>query len=117
MLLSSVIQHASAETYFAKIENGIVTNVIVADKDFADSQPGTWIQTYKDSPTKQYAGIGYFYNDATQKIIPLDKPQNIFNAFKLNLANFTTILSSELSKALSPKTQPVIIENFTAGIK
>lgn len=31
--------------HFAKIENGIVVNVIVAEQDFIDTQPGTWIQT------------------------------------------------------------------------
>ena len=31
--------------HFAKVENGIVTAVIVADQEFVDSQEGTWIQT------------------------------------------------------------------------
>ena len=33
-------------SHFAKIENGIVTNVIVAEQDFIDAHcEGTWLQT------------------------------------------------------------------------
>jgi hypothetical protein len=31
--------------HFAKVEDGIVTNVIVADQEFVDNQDGTWVQT------------------------------------------------------------------------
>ena len=31
--------------HFAKIENSIVTNVIVAEQEFIDTQSGTWVQT------------------------------------------------------------------------
>ena len=31
--------------HFAKIEDGIVTNVIVAEQEFIDTQDGTWVQT------------------------------------------------------------------------
>ncbi len=52
-------------SYFAKIdENGIVVNVIVADAEFIAGQPGTWIETFMDDPTKQYAGIGHGWNGA-----------------------------------------------------
>ena len=31
--------------HFAKIVDGLVTNVIVAEQDFLDTQSGTWVQT------------------------------------------------------------------------
>jgi hypothetical protein len=69
-------------THFAKIGgDSVVTDVIVAEQEFVDSQPGTWVQTSyntrgglhyaPDSNTpdggvalsKNYAGIGYTYVD------------------------------------------------------
>lgn len=44
--------------YFAQVENGIVTNVIVADSNFASSLGGVWIETVKPN----LAGIGYSYD-------------------------------------------------------
>ena len=32
-------------SHFAKIEDGIVTKVIVAEQEFIDTQDGTWVQT------------------------------------------------------------------------
>lgn len=66
--------------HYAKIESGIVTNVIVADEEFISTLPGTWIQTSyntrggvhygqdglpddKEPLRKNYAGIGYIYDD------------------------------------------------------
>jgi len=61
-------------SHFAKIKDGIVTNVIVAEQDFIDTQEGTWVQTsyntyggqHKLGGTpllrKNYAGIGYTYD-------------------------------------------------------
>ena len=56
-------------THFAKVVDGIVTRVIVAEPDFfstsgfIDDSPGTWIQTYKDASQRgNYAGIGYKYD-------------------------------------------------------
>ena len=66
--------------HFAKVEDGIVTNVIVAEQDYIDTQEGTWVQTSynthggkhyapnsntEDEGTplrKNYAGIGYTYD-------------------------------------------------------
>jgi len=50
-------------SHFAKVENGIVTNVIVATQDFfdtfVDNTPGEWVQTsYTNS---NFAGVGYTY--------------------------------------------------------
>jgi hypothetical protein len=68
-------------SYFAKIEDGVVTNVIAADQDFIDNNmDGEWVQTSyntyggkhydpdtgleDDKPQlrKNYAGIGGIYD-------------------------------------------------------
>lgn len=59
-------------SHYAKIENGIVTTVIVAEADFIATQPGEWIQTSYNTKGNQhpesrplrgnYAGIGYTYD-------------------------------------------------------
>ena len=62
--------------HYAKVVNGLVVNVIVAEPEFfdtfIDSSPGEWIQTSyntfggqhpEDRPIrKNFAGIGYTYN-------------------------------------------------------
>jgi hypothetical protein len=62
--------------HFAKVQNGIVVNVIVAEQDFfdifVDTSPGEWIQTSYNTRggqhpegrplRKNYAGIGYTYD-------------------------------------------------------
>ena len=67
-------------SHFAKVEDGIVTEVTVAEQEFIDTLNGTWVQTSyntrggkhynpetheEDSGTplrKNYAGIGYTYD-------------------------------------------------------
>jgi hypothetical protein len=70
--------------HFAKVVNGLVTNVIVAEAEFfetfVDSSPGEWIQTSynthggqhpNNTPLrKNYAGIGYTYNRELDAFIP-----------------------------------------------
>jgi len=74
--------------HFAKIENGVVTQVIVVDnKDTADASGvekeyigaafcerllgGTWKQTsYNGNMRKNYAGIGYTYNEDIDAFVP-----------------------------------------------
>ena len=62
-------------SHFAKVENGIVTQVIVAEESFfetfIDTTPGEWIQcSYNNNIRGSFAGIGYMY----------DKISNIFYA-------------------------------------
>lgn len=62
-------------SHFAKIQNGIVTKVIVAEAEFfdtyVDDSPGKWVQTYKDrSQRKNYAGIGFSYDATRDAFIP-----------------------------------------------
>jgi hypothetical protein len=59
--------------HYALIEDGVVTNVIVAEQDFIDTQSGTWVQTSYNTQAgvhtlggtplrKNYAGIGMTYD-------------------------------------------------------
>jgi hypothetical protein len=68
--------------HFAKVENGIVTQVIVAEQDVIDSGMfGTgWVQTSYNTHggwhpngrplRKNYAGIGYIYDISRDAFIP-----------------------------------------------
>ena len=71
--------------HFAKILDGKVTQIIVAEPEFfetfVDSSPGTWIQTSYNTQggvhllggtplRKNYAGIGYTYDSARDAFIP-----------------------------------------------
>ena len=65
-------------SHYAKVVDGKVTQVIVAEADFfntfVDSSPGAWIQTSYNTHANQhpegrplrgnYAGIGYTYDQA-----------------------------------------------------
>ena len=69
-------------SHFAKVENGIVTQVIVAEQDVIDSGLfGTgWIQTSYNTYggqhpegrplRKNYAGVGYTYDETRDAFIP-----------------------------------------------
>jgi hypothetical protein len=62
------------QQYFAQIdENNLVVDVKVVDYDFLknnpDRYPGRWIETFLDSD-KQYAGIGFYYNETTNDFEP-----------------------------------------------
>lgn len=61
---------------FAKIENNIVTQVIVAEKDFIDAKilTGDWIQSSNN------AGIGYCYD----KELNIFYPPQPFKSWTLN---------------------------------
>jgi hypothetical protein len=73
--------------HYAKVNNGIVEKVIVAEQEFfdtfVDSSPGAWIQTSYNTHGNQhpegrplrgnYAGIGYTY-DATNDVFYAPKP-------------------------------------------
>jgi hypothetical protein len=65
-------------SHFAKVENGVVTNVIVAEAEFfdtfIDSTPGQWIQTSYNTRANthlnggtplrgNYAGVGSIYDE------------------------------------------------------
>ena len=71
--------------HYAKVLDGKVTNVIVADQEFfttfVDTEPGEWIQTSYNTHggvhslggtplRKNYAGIGYSYDRTKDAFIP-----------------------------------------------
>ena len=71
-------------SHFAKVLNGIVTQVIVAEPEFfdtfVDSSPGQWIQTSYNTRggqhpenrplRKNFAGIGFTYDAEKDAFIP-----------------------------------------------
>ena len=71
-------------SHYAKVNNGIVEKVIVAEADFfntfVDSSPGQWIQTSYNTHGNQhpngtplrgnYAGVGYTYDSANDVFYP-----------------------------------------------
>lgn len=72
-------------SHFAKVENGVVTQVIVAEQDFINSgalgEPSLWVQTsYNTSGgqhllggtplRKNFAGIGFTYDATRDAFIP-----------------------------------------------
>ena len=81
-------------SHFAKVENGIVTQVIVAEQDFINSgavgPANEWVQTSYNTRGNQhtegrplrgnYAGVGYTY-DAQNDVFYAPKP---FPSWTLN---------------------------------
>lgn len=75
-------------SHFAKVVNGIVTQVIVAEPEFfdtfVDTSPGQWIQTSYNTHggqhpegrplRKNFAGIGFTYDVERDAFIP-PKPE------------------------------------------
>lgn len=72
-------------SHFAKVENGIVTQVIVIEQDVIDTglwgAPASWIQTSYNTGAgvhrlggaplrKNYAGVGYTYDSTRDAFIP-----------------------------------------------
>ncbi len=81
--------------HYAKVNNNIVEQVIVAEAEFfetfVDSSPGEWIQTSYNTLggvhldggvalRKNYAGVGYTYDSVRDAFIP---PQP-YNSWTLN---------------------------------
>lgn len=81
-------------SHFARVVDGIVTKIIVAEQDYInnynDGEPGVWIQTSYNTDggehpegrplRKNYAGIGYAYDSVRDAFIA-PKP---FNSWVLN---------------------------------
>jgi hypothetical protein len=72
-------------THYAKVNNGIVEKVIVAEAGFfdtfVDDSPGEWVETsYTGDFRKNYAGVGYTYDTTRDAFIP----QQSYNSWTLN---------------------------------
>jgi hypothetical protein len=86
-------------SHYAKVNNGLVEQVIVAEADFfdtfVDSSPGQWIQTSYNTHANQhpegrplrgnYAGVGYTY-DATNDVFYAPQP---YPSWTLNETTWT----------------------------
>ena len=71
-------------SHFAKVENGVVTEVLVIEQDVIDTglfgDPALWVQTSYNTHggqhpegrplRKNYAGVGYTYDAARDAFIP-----------------------------------------------
>jgi hypothetical protein len=60
--------------YFAQINNdNIVIDLHVVTAEFMaenpERYPGTWVETFYDTPGKTYAGIGWTYDYETQDFV------------------------------------------------
>ena len=79
--------------HFAKVQDGVVVQVIVAEPEFfesfVDTSPGEWIQTSYNTRggvhlnggeplRKNYAGIGFTYDRERDAFIP-PKPEGSWN--------------------------------------
>lgn len=93
-------------SHFAKVENGIVTQVIVAEQDFIDAghvgDPASWVQTSYNTRggihygpdgnpdggvalRGNYAGIGYVYD----AVLDAFYPPSPFASWTLNTTTLT----------------------------
>lgn len=71
--------------HYAKVESGIVTEVIVAEQDFIDTLDGTWVQTsYNSNIRRNYAGIGMVY-DSTRDVFYAQQPYASWTFDETNL--------------------------------
>ena len=66
--------------YFAQIDdNNIVTKIAVVQREFLEANPqrytGRWVETFFDTAGKQYAGIGFIYDEATQDFVAPVSPK------------------------------------------
>ena len=91
--------------HFAKINNNIVTEVIVAEKDFINSgkvgDEFLWVQTsYNGNFRKNYAGVGYTYDEDRDAFIP-KKPYNSW------------VLNEETCQWEAPSAMPDDGERYT----
>lgn len=67
-------------SHFAKIEDGLVTQVVVAEQDVVNTFDGVWVQTsyntyggrHPDNRPlrKNFAGVGYAYDAVRDAFIP-----------------------------------------------
>jgi len=73
---------SNTRTYFAKVENGIVTDVRVVAYDFIVANPerygdaSLWVETFQDNSQRgKYAGIGDTYDAVNDVFVSPEVPQ------------------------------------------
>lgn len=116
-------------SHFAKIENNIVTQVIVADESVITNFPGTWVQTSYNTRggihygqdgqpdggvalRKNYAGIGYTY-DSTLDAFYSPRPNNLV---RLNESTCVWVLKDEYSPLIRVLVQSPLTTLPTGNI-
>ena len=87
-------------SHYAKIENGLVTQVIVAEEKFISTQPGLWIQTSYNTRG------GIHYNPQTGM-----PSTNQSSALRKNYASIGDIYDAELDAFYIPQPFPSWILN------
>jgi hypothetical protein len=74
---------SDTRTYFAKVENGVVTDVRVVAWDFLVANPDRygdstlWVETFCDTAGKTYAGIGFTYDPDLDDFVPPPAPEPV----------------------------------------
>ena len=97
-------------SHYAKIENNLVVEIIVAEQDFVATLPGEWIQTSYNTYggehrlggialRKNFAGIGYTYDRLRDAFIA-PKPAD----------NYT--LAEDTCLWMAPYVEPVFTGNI-----
>lgn len=83
-------------SHFAKVENGYVVNVVVAEQDWVDEQEGLWIQT-------SYNLGGGIYTDPEtgEQSVYTEGPRS-----RCNYASIGMIYDSERDKFYKPDPKP-----------
>jgi hypothetical protein len=67
--------------YFAQLNNeNVVIDVHCVTAEFMAENPerytGVWVETFFDAPNKQYAGIGFIYDENTKNFVAPIPPPN-----------------------------------------
>lgn len=65
--------------YFAQLDDdNVVIHVAVVTADFMgenpDRYPGRWVETFFDTPGKQYAGVGMIYDEDSDDFVAPEPP-------------------------------------------
>ena len=68
--------------YYAQLNaDNIVIDVHCVTAEFMAANPerytGVWVETFYDAPNKQYAGLQFTYDYATQNFTPPPPPPNV----------------------------------------
>jgi hypothetical protein len=106
-------------SHYAKVVNGTVTQVIVAEAEFfntfRDSSPGTWIQTSYNTrgnvhyaPNSHtpdggvalrgnYAGVGYIYDQTHDVFYPPQPANTAVVGYTLNTSTWTWTPNANVS--------------------
>ena len=99
--------------YFAKVENGIVVDIIVAEQDVINSgllgDPSLFVETFKDTYRGNYASIGGVY-DKQNDVFYMAQP---FPSWTLNTTTWTWECPVKIEDKDIPNDLNITQDNFT----